>query len=123
MAGELTTTAFTLAYTKANTGSTTVTVPALSITVTGGGYMDNVQSIGTTEEAILLGDITAGGWYFVQNLDATNFVSLRQGTATANMIQLLAGEWCLFRMSPSTAAPFAIADTGAVLTRFLRIDL
>jgi hypothetical protein len=84
--------------------------------------MDNVQSVGTSEEAILLGDVAPGGYWFVQNMDATNFVELRQATGAGDFLKLLAGEWAIFRTSADATAPFAIADTGACNVRFLRFD-
>ena len=123
MASELTLSGLTIAFTKSNVPSVSLSPVSISITVTGNQIMDNVQSVGTTEEAILLGDVAAGGVCFFQNMDATNFVELRSGTGATDMIRLLAGEWCLFRLSPDATAPFAIADTAAVNLRCLRFDL
>ena len=123
MANELTVSTLTVSFTKANVGSVTVTPTALSITVSGTQFMDNVQTVGTSEEAILLGDVAPGGYWFVQNMDATNFVELRAATGAADFIKLLAGEWAIFRTSADATAPFAIADTGSCNVRFLRFDV
>lgn len=123
MASELALSGLTVAFTKANVPSVSFTAGSLSITVSGTQIMDNVQSIGTSEEAILLGDVAAGGYWFVQNMDGTNFVELRSGTGATDFIKLLAGEWAIFRTSADASAPFAIADTAACNVRFLRFDL
>lgn len=123
MASELVIAPPSITFTKTACPSVSLVPSTLSITVTGNQIMDNVQSVGTSEEAILMGDVAGGGYCFVQNMDATNFVSLRQATGAANFIKLLAGEWAIFRMSADTTAPFAIADTGACNVRFLRFDL
>lgn len=124
MAAELTLQGLNIVFTKANCPSINITIAAIQPTVTGTQYMDNVQSIGfAAEEAILLGDVASGGYCFFQNMDATNFVSLRQGTGTTNFVKLLAGEWACFRLSADSTAPFAIADTAAVNLRCLRFDL
>jgi|SRR3990167_5285348 len=124
MASELTLQGLNIAFTKANCPSMNITIGSIQVTVTGNQYMDNVQAIGfAAEEAILMGDVAGGGYCFFQNMDATNFVSLRQGTGTSNFIKLLAGEWAMFRMSADTTAPYAIADTAAVNLRCLRFDL
>ena len=123
MAAELSISNLTISFAKTGSPSVSTTVAAITPTVSGAQYMDNVQNVGTSEEAILLGDVAPGGYVFIQNLDTTNFVSLRQATAAANFIKLLAGEWAIFRMSVDTTAPFAIADTAAVNVRFLRFDL
>ena len=84
--------------------------------------MDNTQTVGITEEAILLGDVAVGGVWFVQNLDSTNFVEIRAGTGLTDLIKIKAGEWAIFRTSTDATAPFAIADTAPVQVRFLRFE-
>jgi hypothetical protein len=123
MANELSLQGLTISFTKANVPSVEFTVGSLSITVSGTQLMDNVQSIGfAAEEAILMGDVAAGGWCFFQNMDATNFVELRSGTGATDFVRLNAGEIALFRMSADATAPYAIADTAAVNLRCLRFD-
>lgn len=122
MASELSLAGLTISFSKSGSPSVELTVGTLAITVSGAQIMDNVQSVGTSEEAVLLGDVAAGGVWFVQNLDSTNFVSIRSGTGATDFIRLNAGEWALFRCHGSASAPFAIADTSAVNVRFLRFD-
>ena len=122
MASELTLSGLTIAFTKANVPSVSLSPASISITVSGNQIMDNVQAVGTSEEAILLGDVAAGGVWFVQNMDATNFVEIRSGTGATDLIRINAGEWALFRTSADASAPFAIADTASVNVRFLRFD-
>ena len=124
MANELVVASLTITFTKTNVPSVSLAPASVSITVTGNQWMDNVQTIGfAAEEAILLGDVATGGYWFVQNMDATNFVELRSGTGATDFIKLLAGEWAFFRTSADASAPYAIADTAAVNVRFLRFDL
>ena len=123
MASELVLSGLTIAFTKANVPSVSLSPASVSITVSGNQIMDNVQAVGTSEEAILMGDVAAGGVCFFMNMDATNFVELRSGTGATDFIRLNAGEWCLFRMSADATAPFAIADTAAVNLRCLRFDV
>ena len=123
MANELTLQGLRITLVKSGMPAVDITADTDQITVSGTQYMDNVQAIGITEEAVLLGDVAVGGYWFVQNMDSTNFVSLRSGTGATNFIKLLAGEWAIFRVSDAATAPFAIADTGACNVRFLRFDL
>src|SRR3990167_2926399 len=124
MANELVVASLTITFTKTNVPSVSLAPASVSITVTGNQWMDNVQTIGfAAEEAILLGDVATGGYWFVQNMDATNFVELRSGTGATDFIKLKAGEWAIFRTSGDATAPYAIADTAAVNVRFLRFDL
>lgn len=85
----------------------------LTVSVTGTRFIHNRQSIGTSEEAIDLGDVATGGYFFAVNRDGTNFVSIRSGTGATNLVKLKAGEACCFRLSGDASAPFAIANTGA----------
>lgn len=123
MANELSLSGLTIAFTKANCPSVDLVAGSLSITVSGTQIMDNVQAVGfAAEEAILLGDVGTGGYWFVQNMDATNFVKLRAATGATDFIRLNAGEWAIFRTSADATAPYAIADTAACNVRFLRLD-
>src|SRR3990167_10134688 len=120
MADELTLSGLRIQFTKTGSPSVDFTTSSITPDVAGAQYMDNVQAVGTSEEAILLGDVAAGGYWFVQNQDSTNFVELRSGTGATDFIKLLAGEWAIFRLSADASAPFAIADTSACNVRFLR---
>lgn len=123
MADELTISGLRLSFVKANCPSIAVNAPTLTVDVAGTQVLDNVQSVGTSEEALVIADVAAGGYCYIQNMDATNFVSVRQGTGTTDLIKLLAGEFCLFRLHPSSTAPYIIADTAACNVRVLRFDL
>lgn len=77
------------------------------------------QTIGTSEEAIDLADITPVYGFF-KNRDATNFVSIRAGTGLGNFARLdpdVNGDGKTFplilRFGSGATAPFAIADTAA----------
>ena len=70
----------------------------------------NVQTIGTTEEALVLGDITTPGYCVFVNLDSTNFVEI--GVSGSMFLKLKPGEQDVCRLT--TTAPFAKADTAAV---------
>jgi hypothetical protein len=82
----------------------------ITIDVTGDKWTRTIQEIGLTEEAIDLGDITAGGMVLAKNL-GTGVVSIRRATAEGNAIKLLAGDVALFRFEAT--APFAIASVAS----------
>jgi hypothetical protein len=74
----------------------------------------NVQAIGTSEEAITLGD---GGTFkelYLRNLDETNYVEIKVATGGAIFCKLLPGEDTLVRLGSGAQAPYAIANTAAV---------
>ncbi len=89
-------------------------VTNLLVDMAGDAIHRTVQSVATSEEALSLGDAGTGGYLFLRNLDATNYVSLRQGTGQANFVRLEAGEVAMFRMDTAATAPFAVANTAAV---------
>lgn len=114
MANELT---LTLKAVFAKSG-TSITFPdaaaqEISVTVSGTKFVHNRQSIGTSEEAIALGEVSTGGYFIGINRDATNYLEIRSGTGGTDLVRLNAGEVCCFRMSGDSSAPFAIANTAA----------
>ena len=123
MANELTLSGLRIQFAKANVPSVDFSPASMSVTVTANVNMDNVQTVGITEEAILLGDVSTGGYCYIENLDTTNFISLRQATGAANFAKIAAGKWNIITISPDATAPFAIADTAACRVRFLRFGL
>lgn len=91
------------------------------VDVAGQNYIQNIQSIGTTQEAILLGDVASPGYAIFENLDPTNYVTIRPASGAADMIRLNPGEVAgPFRLAAS--APFAIANTAAIRLRYLIIE-
>jgi len=90
-----------------------------AFTLTGTKYQEGRQSVGTSQEALNLGDVAAGGWCFIINRDATNYVKVRPATGATDLIRIKAGEFALFRLDAGAAAPFVIADTAAVEIQYL----
>ena len=89
--------------------------------VAGEDSIHNTQTIGTSEEALQMGDIAAaGGYMYIRNTDSTNFVTLRAGTGEADLVRLNAGDIAIFRLA--SAGPYAIADTAAVLVEYAVIE-
>ncbi len=116
MANELTVTTVT-AYEKGN-----VEVPSLTtrkqVTVTGNVLVDAVQSIGTSEETLALGEVATAlvGYVWFYNTDSTNYVEIGNATG-AYQIKLKAGEVAVLRLD-SWAAIYAKANTAAVLLQY-----
>ena len=110
MADEITVTV-SFGFTKGGT-SFVVGVEDLTPDVAGSQLIHHRHTVTTSEGALHLSGVGAGGWFFAINRDATNFVSIRQGTGATDMIKLLPGECCLFRLHDDAPAPYAIADTA-----------
>lgn len=78
-----------------------------------GGY---VQTIGTSEEEVVFGDVATEGYALLRNLDATNFIeygphSGGSGGAMVAMGKLKAGEMAWLRLKPGITL-YAQADTA-----------
>ena len=86
----------------------------ISITQSSLGAQGGVQNIGTSHEAISLGDVSTEGYVWMRNLDDTNFVQvgLDGGASLTPVIRMNAGESCVFRLD-AAATLYAEADTAA----------
>lgn len=100
----------TMQFAKGNVSALKRTL-SFSVDVSGDKYVSNVQEIGTSEEALEVGDVATAGWMWGRNLDSTNFIKLRMGSGAADLVKVKAGEPFLFRLAGNT--PYAIADTAA----------
>lgn len=95
----------------------------LRLDSSGTQYIKNVQSVGTSEEAIILGEVTAPGHYMAINLDNTNFVTLHQATGANSFAELEAkGGFAIFKWSVASTAPFIKADTAACKVAYLLLN-
>ncbi len=64
------------------------------------------------DTALPLGPVTAPGWLFIQNKDATNFITLKRAVGGATIAKILPGEpWC-GRLDPGITVPSTAADTA-----------
>lgn len=105
--------------------SATLTATKNSFTISGSstGYHDMAgnnlieatQTIGTSYEALALGDISgAPGYLYVKNMDATNYVELALDTGmTEKFIKLLPGQAAVF--PPAVGTIYAKANTAPCL--------
>jgi hypothetical protein len=85
-----------------------------SVSVTTKKFVSGKVSVGTTEEAIPLGEVSSLGYAVFKNLDSTNYVELRMASGASNdHIKIAAGEACCFRFGSDVSAPYLIANTAA----------
>lgn len=114
MANEFTLNA-SLAYEDSESADLLLSVVDKLVSITTKKFIHAKQSIGTSEEAIDLGELTAPlGWAIFINRDSTNYLEIRSGSGAANdVIRLNAGEFALFRFGSDVTAPYAIANTAA----------
>lgn len=121
MANEITLAA-TLSYEDSEESSELLTLADILASVASKKYIKHKQNIGTSEEAITLGEVTAPGWALFINRDETNFINLKVATSGAIFAKLKPGEFALLRLGSGAQAPFAIADTAACQLEFFLIN-
>lgn len=82
--------------------------------VSGTPICGGVQTIGTTEEALAVGDVATKGYARFKNLDATNYVEIGSYVAGAfyPLVKLKAGKPAVFPLSAVTV--YARANTASV---------
>jgi hypothetical protein len=101
-----------------------VSIPSLggrqALDVSGTDCIKRTQTIGTSAEALDIGEITTCGWMFARNLDAANYVSFRMGASGADFARLDAGEWWALRLAGNT--PYAIANSAPVTIEYAIIE-
>ncbi len=80
--------------------------------LSGTGFIGNDQTVGTTAEALLFGDVGANpAIVFVKNTDSTNFVQIDSISTMVNFPQtLLPGQSVV--LLPATGTIYAKADTA-----------
>lgn len=123
MANELTLNA-TLAYTKNNV-SISESITNLAVTVGGNGQNAlAAYSAPTAATALPLGSVAIpGGWLYIKNTDATNYVKVLTATAGTEFVRLLPGQFFLGPLAPGVTAPATSANTAACIVTFCVFDL
>lgn len=109
-----------LSVTKSNLTLPTHGGTTQSLTMTGSVYAAGSPSIGTgAHEALPMQDVTTAGVAYFRNADSTNYVEVGYDTAGTfrPFLKLKAGEEYVCRLTQN--APYAQANTGAVVLQYL----
>lgn len=103
-------------------GSTSVSFGKTGLTfdVTGTKHAHVLHTVGTSEEALLKGDVGTPGLLAIYNRDATNYATFRPASGGVDTVKILPGELAIFRCA--TSAPYLLANTGAVDLEYLLIE-
>ncbi len=92
-----------------------------SVTMTGTNVLHNRQSVGTAEEALLLGDCGSGGWIIMKNHGPTNYVQVRGLSGQTPLVRLPVNEaWC--GRLDATSTPTVQANTAACEVEYLLLE-
>lgn len=85
-------------------------------------YLKAKQNVGTSEEALVLGEVTSPLYALIINRDVTNFVTVKVGTGGAVFAKLRPGRGCLVPLGSGAQAPFLQADTAACQVEYLVVS-
>ncbi len=82
-------------------------------------FHKSIQSVGTSEEAVGLGDITTRCVCMLINLDSTNYIEVKTGTGGTIFAKLyprgsgVGANFCLVPLGSGAQSPFVIANTAS----------
>ena len=109
-----------LTFSFSKSGAKVIRSENISVDITGDAFSHEVQSVGTTEEALAQGaDLGTPGYILIKNLDSTNYVEVGSTTGVYD-IKLKAGEVALYRHNSATV--YAKANTAACLVEYVLIE-
>lgn len=95
----------------------------LILTMAGTKHFDTRQTVGITEEALLLGECTAPNThYWIRNLDTTNPIDLKPAAGGTVTTRIPAGRVAYGQFGPSVTAPMVIAITAQVDIRVFLVQ-
>lgn len=95
----------------------------LTPTMTGSNYQKHRQTIGTSEEVLVVpGDAGTLGLIMAINRDVTNYVELLAASGAQAFAKMLPGEFALFRAAAG-ATYYGKANTGACELEYLVLEL
>lgn len=121
MSNELTLNA-SLAYSDSEDSDVSLEIADLILSVVTKKFTRFKQNVGTSEEALVLGEVSSLGYIMIVNRDETNYVEIRVSTGSTKFIKLKAGEFAIFRFGSGVTAPYIIADTAACQVDVLLIS-
>lgn len=103
-----------------NVNDVGMVLASLGIDVAGRRFVKHTQLIGTSEEALALGELATLGIFAGYNTDPTNYLEVRSGTGASNDIhKFLPGESFFWRWGSDITAPYAIANTSAIYFTYI----
>lgn len=111
----------TAAFAKSGSAYVSECPAPIFVTVAGTRPLRHRQSIPTTEEALVLGEVTpAGAFYKIDNTDAVNAVTLRPAAGEKGTL-IPAGRFAMGWFPSTVTAPVLIATTAAVEIDYLLV--
>lgn len=92
-----------------------------SIDWSGTKWIHHIASVATSATALGLGNVTTPHWAFFYNLDTSNYLTIRNGSSGADVLELRPGQSFVCSLYRSIV-PYAVANTAACLLEYLILD-
>ncbi len=93
----------------------------LVLDVAGSQYIKNMQSVGATEELLVVGDVALGGYFCAVNTHATATVSYRAATSLQDTVDIGPGEVALFRTHVGST-PYLISSVAGAELEYILLE-
>lgn len=93
----------------------------LELDVSGDQYIRNKQTVGTAEEAMVLGDVAAGGYLIGYNGHASATISIRAASGLQDTVDVGPGELCIFRTHVGST-PYLISSVAGADFEYVLVD-
>ena len=90
--------------------------------VAGANVITHRQTVTTSEAALVLGSVVIGGYVFMRNNDATNYIKVRPASGGTDMVRLRPGDIAIFRFDSDATSPYVIADTASCELEYVLVD-
>ena len=112
-----------LQYTDANSATDSLQIAPLTFSVATVGMLHLTQSIPTAGAAINLGGLGTLGQVMIVNRDTTNYVDIYTASGGTKFAKLLAGRFLILPISSNLTAPYAQANTAAVIIEYMMTNI
>ena len=95
----------------------------LSAAMTGTKHLETTQTVTTTEEALVLGEVpAASAHYQIENLDSVNSCDLKPATGGTVTTRIGPGRVALGQFAPGVSAPFVQGVGGTIDIKVLLVQ-
>jgi len=95
---------------------------AVQVDVAGNAYIEASMATSTSPAAIPLGGVTTPRWAQFQNMDATDNISIRDGSGGTNLITMKPGDPVATLPLAAGAVPYAVASANTPRLDYLIVQ-
>lgn len=122
MADELTMSA-SVAYSDSDGTEVSIALTNVLTTLSTQAVFKQRVSVGTSEQALDLGNIASMGVCVFVNRSTTRTINLKTGTGGTVICSLLPGQFAVIPMGTGVTAPYVVALVGAAVLEYMIVSL